>query len=82
MRFENCCPFLVYRLGVFVNRATRKIFGAKRIKATGECRLHKEEFNDLHSPTNIIRVFLSSIMRWAGHVARRGRCIQSIGGEM
>jgi len=57
MRFENCCPFLVYRLGVFVNRVMRKIFGPKRIKATGKCRLHKEEFNDLHSPTNIIRLY-------------------------
>jgi hypothetical protein len=62
-----------YRLGVFVNRVMRKVFGPKRINATGKWRLHKEEFNDLHSPTNIIPVFLPSIMRWAGHVARRGR---------
>jgi len=34
--FENCSPFLFYRLGVFVNRVLRKILGPKRIKVTWE----------------------------------------------
>ena len=72
LRFDYCYPFLFYRLGVFLNRVLRKIFGPKRIKVIGEWReRRKEELNDLHSPTNIIRVFLSW-MRWAGHVAVGG----------
>jgi hypothetical protein len=52
----------------------RRIFGPKRDKATGEWRrLHKEELNDLYSSPNIIRVIKSRRMRWAGHVARRGK---------
>jgi hypothetical protein len=35
-------------------------------------RLHNEEFNDLYSSPNIIRVIKSRRMRWAGHVARMG----------
>jgi hypothetical protein len=49
----------------------RRIFGPKRDEATGEWRrLHNEELNDLYSSPNIIRVFKSRRMRWAGHVAR------------
>jgi hypothetical protein len=41
---------------------------------TGEWRrLHNEELNDLYSTPNIIRVMKSRRMRWAGHVARRGK---------
>jgi hypothetical protein len=79
-------------LGVFENRVLRRIFGAKRDKATGEWRrLHNEELNDLYSSPHIIRVIKSRRMRWAGHVAcmRRARrmyegkerCIQDFGGE-
>jgi hypothetical protein len=45
--------------------------------------LHKEEPNDLHYSSNIVRVIKSKIMRWAGHIARmgekRGVCSVSVG---
>jgi hypothetical protein len=72
------------RLRVFENRVLRRIFGSKRDEATEDWRrLHNEELNDLYSSPNIIRVIKSRRMRWAGHVARRGkeRCIQDFGGE-
>jgi hypothetical protein len=51
----------------------RGIFGPKRDEATGEWRrLHNEEFNDLYSSSNNIRVIKSIRMRCAGHVARMG----------
>ena len=60
------------RLGVFDNRALRRIFGPKRDEATGELRkLHNEELNDMYSP-GIVRVIIWRRMRWAGHVARMG----------
>ena len=50
------------------------LFGPKRDEVTGEWRkLHNEEFSDLFSLPNIVRVVKSRRMRWAGHVARRGR---------
>jgi hypothetical protein len=59
---------------VFQNRVLRRIFGSKRDEATGEWRrLHNEELNDLYSSPNINRVIKSGRMRWAGHVARRGK---------
>jgi hypothetical protein len=61
------------RLRVFGNRVLRRIFGPKRDEATEEWRrLHKEELNDLYSPTNIIRLIKSRRMIWAGHVACMG----------
>jgi hypothetical protein len=61
------------RLRVFENRVLRRIFGPKRDETTGEWRrLHKKEFNDLYSTSNIIRIIKSRRMRWAGHVARMG----------
>jgi hypothetical protein len=42
---------------MFENRVLRKIFGPERDEVTGELRrLHKEEFCDLCSLPNIIRV--------------------------
>ena len=61
------------RLRVFENRVSRKVFGPKRDKVTGEWRkLRNEELNDLYSLTNIEQVVKSRRMRWAGHVARVG----------
>ena len=60
-----------HRLRVFENRVLRRIFGPRRDGVTGEWRkLHNEEFNDLYSSPNIVRVIKSRRMRWAGHVAR------------
>jgi hypothetical protein len=40
---------------------------------TGDWRkLHNEELHNLYSSPNIIRMFKSIRMRWAGHVARLG----------
>jgi hypothetical protein len=59
------------RLRVFEGRVLRRIFGPKRDEVTGKWRrLHKEEFNDLYSSPNIIRVIKSRRRRWAGHVSR------------
>src|SRR5215469_13114309 len=61
------------RLRVFENRVLRRVFGPKRGEVTGEWRkLHNEEFGDLFSLPNIVRVVKSRRMRWAGHVARMG----------
>ena len=62
------------RLRVFENRVLRRLFGPKRDEVTGEWRkLHNEEFRDLYSLPNIVRVVKSRRMRCAGHVARMGR---------
>jgi hypothetical protein len=59
---------------VFENRVLRGIFGPKRDEVTGEwTKLHDEEFRDLYSSSSIIRIKKYRRMRWAGHVARRGR---------
>ena len=55
---------------MFENRALRRIFGPKRDDVTGEWRkLH----NDLYSSPNTVRVIKSRRMRWAEHVASKGR---------
>ena len=62
-----------HRLRVFQNRVLRRIFGPKRDEITGEWRkLHNEEFNDLFSSPNVVRVIRSRRMGWDGHVARMG----------
>jgi len=46
-----------HRPRVFENRVPRRIFGLKRDEEAGEWRkLHNEEFNDLYSSSNIVRV--------------------------
>jgi hypothetical protein len=56
-----------------IKRVLRRIFepnvgGAGR----GSRRLHNENFHNLCSSPNVIRVIKSRTMRWAGHVARMG----------
>jgi len=57
----------------------------KRDEITGKWRrLHSEEFHDLYSSSNI-RMIKLRMMRWAGHVARKGgrgekKCIRGCGG--
>ena len=61
------------RLRVFENRVFRRVFGPKRVEVTGEWRkLHNEEFSDLYSLPNIVRVLIWRRMRWEGHVGRMG----------
>ena len=64
-------------LWVFENRVLRRRFVRKRDKLTGEWeKLHNEEFYDLYSSPNIIRMIKSRRLRRAGHVGRtRERCI-------
>ena len=73
------------RLRVFENRVLRRIFGPKRDEVTGEWRkLHNEEFSDLYSSPNIVRVIKSRRPRWVGHVAcmwEGERCAQGFGVE-
>jgi hypothetical protein len=62
-----------HRLKVFENRVLRRIFGPKRDEEVGGRRkLHNEGLHNLNSSPNIIRMIKSSMMRWAGHVARYG----------
>jgi hypothetical protein len=62
-----------HRLRTFASRVLRKIFAPERDEVTGEWRrLHTEEFYDLYSSPNVIRLIKSRKMRWAGHVARTG----------
>ena len=57
--------------GCLKNRVMRRMFGPKRDEVTGEwSKLHNEELNDMYCRPNIVRVIISRIMRWVGHVAR------------
>ena len=68
------CEAWSLTLRVFENMVLRRIFGPRRDEVTGEWRrLHNEELNDLYSSPNIVRVIKSRRMRWAGHVARKGK---------
>jgi hypothetical protein len=61
------------RLGVYVNRVLRRIFGPKRDEVTGDWRkLHNGELHNLYPSADIIRQIKSRIMKWARHVACMG----------
>jgi hypothetical protein len=46
----------------------------ERDEMTGDCRkLHNEELLNLYPSLSIITMIKTRRMRWAGHVARRGR---------
>jgi hypothetical protein len=60
----------------------RRIFGPKRDEDGSRRKLHNDELHDLYSSPNIVRMFKSRRMRWAGHVAGMGeRCLQGFGWE-
>jgi hypothetical protein len=48
-----------------LERPEREVDGSWR-------KLHNDEFHNLYSSPNIVRVIKSRRMRWAGHVARMG----------
>jgi hypothetical protein len=51
----------------------RRISALKRDYVTGDSRkLHIEEFHNLYSSANVIRMMKTKRMRWRGHVARMG----------
>jgi hypothetical protein len=55
------------------NRVLRRVFGRKRDGVTGDWRkLHNEEFHNLYSLPDIIRVIRSRKVGWAGHIACMG----------
>jgi hypothetical protein len=65
---------LINLIWVFENRVLRRIFGSKRDEVIGGWRkLHNEELHNLYCSPSIIRIIKSRRMRWAGHVARRGK---------
>jgi hypothetical protein len=58
---------------VFENVALRRIFGSGRDEVTGEWKkIHSEELYDLYSLPSIVRLIISSRMRWGEHVASMG----------
>jgi hypothetical protein len=62
------------RLRVFENRVLRTIFGPERNEVTEEWRNQiNKELNNLYPSPIIVRVIISSRMREAGRVERRGR---------
>jgi hypothetical protein len=59
---------------VYENRMLKRIFGPKRDEVPGGCRrLHNEEFHDLYSSLNIIRMMKSTRLRWAGNATCMGK---------
>jgi hypothetical protein len=54
--------------------ALRRIFGQKGDEMTrGWRKVHNEELHNLYFSPGIIRMIRSRRMRWAGHVAGKGR---------
>jgi hypothetical protein len=52
----------------------RRTFGPKRDKMVGDwTKLHDDDLHSLYSSSDIIRMFKSRRMRWAGYVAHMGR---------
>jgi hypothetical protein len=69
---------------VFENRVLRRIFGPKRDEVKRECRkLDIDEFYDLYSSPNIIRVFKIENEMGGACSAYGGeeRCLLGFGGE-
>jgi hypothetical protein len=50
----------------------KKIYGPKRDEMTGDWRKLHNEFHNLYSLPNIIKMIKSRMIKWAGHVARIG----------
>jgi hypothetical protein len=58
---------------VFENGFIRRIFEPKGDEVKGEWRrLHSEELHNLYSSPNIVRQFMSRILRWVWHAACMG----------
>jgi hypothetical protein len=55
------------------NSVLRKIFEPKREEDGSWRKLHNDELHSLYSSPNIVRMIKSRRMRWAGHVACKGR---------
>jgi hypothetical protein len=56
-----------HRLREFENKVLRRIFGPKRVEVTGDWRkLHNDEFHNLYSSPNIIRMIKSRRMDGQG----------------
>jgi hypothetical protein len=58
---------------MFENSVIGRKYGPKREEVVRGWRsLHNEEFHNLHTSPNIIRVIKSRSVRWVGQVARMG----------
>jgi hypothetical protein len=57
---------------VFENRVLRKISRPKREENVTRRKPHNDEFHNLYSSPNIVRVIKLRRLRWAGHVAHMG----------
>jgi hypothetical protein len=58
-----------HMFAVFVNRMLRRKFQPKRQKETeGWRKLHNEEFHNLYSSQNIIRLIKSRTLKWVEHL--------------
>jgi hypothetical protein len=69
-----------HRQGVFENRVLRRIFRPRRDEVIGKWRkLHNEELRDLYPSPSVIRTIKSRRMRWAAHVARKGKREMRVG---